>query len=238
MKIFSIYKSIITTIVCLTLAGCSYYASPVKRNVVSTNYETVYNPNINSQSIVNLGDTMMMQGRGWYVDCVIPKFRYSESSKSVFLLTVKKGIKMCGKWEEDNFFSSSYDPFGESIVFPQRAYWSVTEIGNNMAEWCAGGTTTYCHTRSTNDYEIIREFKQSRDTFQQSIEYMGRSGDVLKFIYVEFNENMARAAFNRNFQVDLKEGKIVNYKGAEIEIIEADNVQVTYVIKKYFGGAR
>jgi len=217
------------------LTSCMNMYAPVERVNSLTSYETTFYPEVAVQSTVNLGDTMMMQGKGWYVDCIVPDFEYTESNRS-FLLTVKKGVKICGEKEGDNYFTTSYDPFGGRGVNPPL--WSVTNVGNNMAQWCAGAIVAYCHKRSITDHKIVKEFRQAKDTFQQSIEYMGRSGDVLKFIYVEFNENMARAAFNRNFQVDLKEGKTVNYKGAEIEIIEADNVQVTYVIKKYFGGAR
>jgi hypothetical protein len=225
------------------LSSCVNPYSPVERVSSLTSYETTFYPDVGLQSRVNLGDTMMVQGKGWYVDCIVPDFGYTERSRRSFVLTVKKGEKMCGEKEGDNYFTTSYDALGRNIpldvVISDRANrWSVTNVGNNMAQWCAVAIVAYCHKRSITDHKIVKEFRQAKDTFQQSIEYMGRSGDVLKFIYVEFNENMARAAFNRNFQVDLKEGKIVNYKGAEIEIIEADNVQVTYVIKKYFGGAR
>ena len=229
-------KSMQILFVCIfpLLTSCMNMYAPVERVNSLTSYETTFYPEVAVKSTVNLGDTMMMQGKGWYVDCIVPDFEYTESNRS-FLLTVKKGVKMCGEKEGDNYFTTSYDAFGGGVNTP---LWSVTNVGNNMAQWCAGAIVAYCHKRSITDHKIVKEFRQAKDTFQQSIEYMGRSGDVLKFIYVEFNENMARAAFNRNFQVDLKEGKTVNYKGAEIEIIEADNVQVTYVIKKYFGGAR
>lgn len=226
------------------LASCGTNKA-IERSDISLDYETVYRPKIEQQSSVNLGDTMMMQGTGWYVDCIVPKFSYTEQKSDLLktLLVIKRGVKLCGDGEQDNYFYALYDIFGGSMEGKMRVtstnrFWSVTDIGNNISEWCAAGGSYYCHQRSSKDHIIVKEFRQLENTFQQSIEYMGRSGDILRFIYVEFNENRARTAFNRNFQVDLKEGKTVNYKGAEIEIIEANNLQVTYVIKKYFGGAR
>ena len=142
---------------------------------------------------------------------------------------------MCGDREGVNYFDAPYNVV-ESSVPPEHS-WSITDIGNGQSKWCVGGYENFCHDRPKTDYEIEKKFLQMENDFQQTAEYLGRNGDILSFVYTEFNENMARPSFNRNFQVDLSEGNTVNFKGAEIEIIEADNLQVTYVINKYFGGA-
>ena len=153
---------------------------------------------------------------------------------------------MCGDAEEVNFFTPPYQlhisaASSEYGLGGKKNVWAIRDIGNGQSKWCAGGivkkTLDNCHERPLSDYKIVKEIRFQPDKFQQRMEYMGRSGNILKFIYAEFSDNLAREAYNRNFQVDLSEGNTVNYKGAEIEIIQADNVSVTYVINKYFGGA-
>lgn len=77
-------------------------------------------------------------------------------------------------------------------------------------------------------------FVYSVNTFQQTIEYGGRSGDVLKFTYSEFTDGFVRQAFTRDFQVDLSQGKIAAYKGAVIEIEAATNSSITYRVVRNF----
>jgi len=69
---------------------------------------------------------------------------------------------------------------------------------------------------------------------QRVIEYAGKKGSIIKFIYSEFIDNMARDAFTREFEVDLNDGNIVAYKGAVFEIIEANNATITYKVVKHF----
>jgi len=224
------------TLAIFMLSGC---ASPyVALKMGDTNAERIYAPKIGVQSKVNLGDSMMLTGQGWYVDCLVPNFEYALLMPAQnYKLTVKTGEKLCADSEGGNYFTAPYEVLGPN-VHPGMSFriWSVEDIGGGLSKWCANRQIHFCHERPKTDYKIVKSFKQAADEFQQSIEYSGRNGDILSFTYAEFNEKMARTAFNRNFQVDLKEGNTVNYKGAEIEIIEADNRQVTYIIKEYFSG--
>ena len=101
-------KSMQILFVCIfpLLTSCMNMYAPVERVNSLTSYETTFYPEVAVKSTVNLGDTMMMQGKGWYVDCIVPDFEYTESNRS-FLLTVKKGVKMCGEKEGDNYFTTS-----------------------------------------------------------------------------------------------------------------------------------
>ena len=76
--------------------------------------------------------------------------------------------------------------------------------------------------------------KISSDTLQQSIEYAGKSGNILKFIYSEFYASRARDAFTREFQVDLSDGNVGAFKGAIFEILDADNTTITYKVVRNF----
>ena len=66
------------------------------------------------------------------------------------------------------------------------------------------------------------------------IEYSGRKGSALTFIYSEFDENMAKDAFTREVTVDLNEGNMGGFKGAVFEVLEATNFEIAYKIKRHF----
>jgi len=70
--------------------------------------------------------------------------------------------------------------------------------------------------------------------FSQELIYNGKSGDSVKFLYREFASGMARPAFDQDVQYDLKEGKVVGFKGARIEVIEATNVNLRYRVLAHF----
>ena len=93
----------------------------------------------------------------------------------------------------------------------------------------------YC-IKNLSAEDIIQNetFVYKENSFQQTIEYAGRNGDILKLNYSEFSDGFARQAFTREFQVDLSEGNIAAYKGAIIEIVEATNVQIKYKVIRNF----
>ena len=77
-------------------------------------------------------------------------------------------------------------------------------------------------------------FVYSENTFQQSIEYTGKTGDKLNFTYAETYRDLARAPFTRNFEIDLSEGDVAAFKGAIIKIHKATNVSIIYSVIRNF----
>ena len=84
--------------------------------------------------------------------------------------------------------------------------------------------------------EFGETFIYRPNSFQQAIEYAGKSGNNLKFVYSEFADGFSKQSFTREFQVDLTEGNVAAYKGAIIEIIEATNVTIKYKVIRNFAG--
>lgn len=77
----------------------------------------------------------------------------------------------------------------------------------------------------------------SEDSFQQTLIYNGKVGGTLRVGYREFSNNVARPAFNNEVEYDLSSSNIIAYKGAQLEIIEADNQQVRYRVVRNFNRA-
>ncbi len=70
--------------------------------------------------------------------------------------------------------------------------------------------------------------------FQQTLIYSGRIGDKLNISYREFSGGRARDAFTNSIEYDLSVSTTIGYKGAVIEVIEADNRKIVYKLVRNF----
>lgn len=70
--------------------------------------------------------------------------------------------------------------------------------------------------------------------FEQQLIYNGRVDNNLRFVYREFNNEMARSAFTQEVQYDLQESNIIGFKNVRIEVIEATNSSITYKVGQHF----
>ena len=85
-----------------------------------------------------------------------------------------------------------------------------------------------------NSFDESKRYVIHPDRMQQTIEYAGKNGDILKFLYTEYSGGLARDAFTREFQLDLKEGNVGGFKGAIFEVLEATNMNIKYKVIRHF----
>ena len=191
-------------------------------------------PIINEETTVYLGDRMLLQRRGLFKQCLESKID----------LTVTMG----NMWEEDRDYSIKIG----DVICNRKKPLSPSCDGcyidqkTKVINWISEKRKKISYSR--DGWELKKftkdEFKASfkpvvryeviENTLQRSLEYAGKNGNLLKFIYSEFKDNLARDAFTREFQIDLNEGSTGAYKGAVFEILNADNASVTYKIIRHF----
>lgn len=185
-------------------------------------------PDVGVSTTVYLGDRMLEQRHGRWQECLIPKF---DSNKTMIgtVFIVKSGEPLCKSTPK----SKKYDAV--SYVNGAVRPWEVNfkPLGNNQFKLCAAGAIC-TDPRDLSEIEAGPWFVYNKSLFQQTIEYAGRNGDILKFTYSEFADGFARQAFTREFQVDLTQGNVAAYKGAVIEIESATNSQITYKVVRNF----
>ena len=92
-----------------------------------------------------------------------------------------------------------------------------------------GGSSCY-----NADYERRGRVSETKNSFQQTLIYSGRVGNKINIGYREFSNNTARPAFNNEVEYDLSELMRIGYKGAQIEVLEADNSSITYEVLRNF----
>lgn len=86
----------------------------------------------------------------------------------------------------------------------------------------------------SGDYETKAIVSKHATSFQQTLIYSGRVGDKVHISYREFSDNMARPAFNNEVVYDLAVSHVIGYKGAQIDVIKADNNGITYKVLHNF----
>lgn len=72
------------------------------------------------------------------------------------------------------------------------------------------------------------------NSFQQTLIYSGKVGNKINIGYREFSSNMARPAFNNDVEYDLSESRQIGYKGALLDIIDANNQSITFKVLRNF----
>lgn len=226
-------KKIIIAAMSFTLFGC---VSDIKYNYVPETSQISF-PELNTVTTTYIGDDMIRQGNIKLVDTI------SFSSKTDITRTIQSFIIDAGdypKLGEDKtylfFDSKSID--GKSIV---KSYTnSLPVIGirvrkdNNKNEVCLSFPTGTDFCNYDKQYQFKKVSITGENQFQQILIYTGKIENKINIGYREFSNNMARPAFANNAEYDLSSSKIIRYKGAVIEVLEATNQYIKYKMLSNF----
>ncbi|MDC1019394.1 hypothetical protein OAR36_13155 [Pseudomonadales bacterium] len=188
-------------------------------------------PKIGVESEVYLGDRMLTQATGSWRECITMRTTLQKTQMG-YTATYKSNEPMCKMNLNDKNYMPTYEMFAGYPKAP--VVWKPKGKRSKICVKVVMGTS-YCVKKLPEDAVLENvTFIYSDNTFQQSLEYAGRSGDVLKFNYSEFTGGFAREAFSREFQVDLADGNVAAYKGAIVEVINASNLKIKYKVIRNF----
>lgn len=111
-----------------------------------------------------------------------------------------------------------------------------SETGVNITANHSQGSSTWnlSEEEFNNSFEETSKVIEVKSSMQRTIEYAGINGNLVKFIYSEFKDGMARDAFTREFSIDLSADNAGAYKGAVFEIIKATNSTIEYKVIRNF----
>jgi hypothetical protein len=220
---------------------CSACISLPPKNMMHGSISELRELNIPARGEVktaNLGDRMLFSGKAWDVDCFEPLFSHDGPSldNGGLRVVVIEKTKICARGQGANTFEPDYKNWFGAQSFAMPILLEKNKDGGMgffIQNPVVGG---FHHVRDLqpSDYKITLGQKWSPSEFQQSIEYMGRAGDILSFTYSEYSGDVARPAFTRQFSIDLSEGNNMAYKGSRMEIISATNSEITYRVEKTF----
>lgn len=217
----------------LMLAGC---ATP-KFNYRAIAVD-VSEPPLNVRVTKSIGEEMVKQGKLARVEVL----SVQKSVKPHWGITVNPGTyNITGTDDEADYFDLGGN--GEGAGFVDKS-WAVDPLRALMVKKdskaiCA---ITIFGVAACSDSETTSYSKQARavllkDSIQQTLIYSGRLGNRIKLGYREFSRNYARPAFNNDVEYDLSVSKQIGYKGALIEVVEATNTHITYIVRRNFNDA-
>ena len=194
-----------------------------------------HQPRIGASSTVYLGDRMLFQRRGEYRDCLVTKF--SDTARfnlGAAWTSIEAGEPACKAGPDAEDYTPNYANNNLGGTYDFRVDRDDGETVRICGRGPIGGNAGCFKDIPKSQVQYGPWFIWAPDTVQQTIEYTGKSGDILKFTYAEFTDNMSREAFNREFQIDLAEGNTLAYKGAVIEVEDATNATITYKVIRNF----
>lgn len=192
-------------------------------------------PKINEITTVYMGDRMIHSKSGYFADCIKPQF----STEDYFFgagYEIKENILICKTDVDADAYTPSYVNFKSKKrenIYPV----TVKENKNGTFKVCVSdiGFSKACKKNATSDeLQMNPAFISVDGSLQKTIEYIGVSDGVAKFIYSEFIDGLARDAFTRKFEVNLDQGKTAAWKGAVFEIIDVNNASITFKVIRHF----
>ena len=197
---------------------------------------TVYTkPSVDNVNVVYVGDRLIEHGHGEWKDCLTPQ-RDLSRKQGLSSGDYRAAVPICKNQPKDKLYNPTYDNAWANGKPTARNGVQISKK-NEKYQICQRvmGFRSYCvKDLSLSEIKLGDVFIYSDNSTQQSIEYVGRAGDTLSFIYVEFAGGFARETLNRAFTFDLAGGSVMAYKGAVIEILDATNAQIEYRIVRSF----
>jgi hypothetical protein len=210
----------------LTIGGC----------VVTFDRETpsketsVDSPTIGEVNTAYVGDIIMSKGIKMESEAIVLKspvegFFYDIPSGTYDMLGANKDWRIFTTITRDHKMVLT-GPFAEQ-------YQALGVKYSNSKQLCVITTfgTYECYEA---DFEIKRELSMNEASFQQTLVYSGKVGNIISIAYLESGNNVASLALNNNVEYDLNESRNIRYKDAVIEVLSADNQKITYRIMKSF----
>jgi len=190
-------------------------------------------PSIGEVTVTPVGDPLLTQGLMTIFDTIeVPK------TTNVSIITIENGAYRKVGFDERFEYYKTYNgkksgKFGGS----SGIYSSVTiriEIPTGITcfigdgyEMCPTPAVKLEHIKSSDTLLSLTDL-------QQTLLYNGKVGNRIKVGYREFRGDLARPAFSNDAEYDLNESNIIGYKGASLEVIEANNRSIKYKVISNF----
>ena len=203
------------------LAGCT--APKYNYQAVSQN---VSKPPIGSVNEAYVGDKMLMQGMFTEREALHITETYEKHA-----VVIRSGYYLkTGEDRDGSYYQAVNNIPNGGIITPQAMGLLLKK--NNEICFISVLLTKKCLNGITGVSDKISVANDN--SFQQTLIYSGKVGNKINIGYREFSSSIARPAFNNDVEYDLNESKTIGYKGALLEVIDANNQSIKYKVLKNF----
>jgi maltodextrin utilization protein YvdJ len=84
--------------------------------------------------------------------------------------------------------------------------------------------------KSLSKFESVNEVTNKVSKYHFELSYTGKSGNVIKLSYREFENDKVRSAFNQELEFDISDDNKIGFKGMIIKIHSATNSSLEYEV--------
>lgn len=213
----------------LTLVGCATPTSTYRPKETA-----ISEPTIGAVTTVNVGDRMLTQG----VSIDQEAIEVQAAFKPSWAYTVNAGtyLKTGASPGQEFFFPKAGDGGGSVEKAAIADPWKSVMVDDSRGLCVVTVFTAAVCEKGAQFFKKSTQAMTER-SFQQTLIYSGKIGNKINIGYREFSADLARMAFNNNVEYDLNESKVIGYKGAEIEVLEATNRFIKYRVVRNFNAA-
>lgn len=209
------------------LVGC---ASPAYNYQATPRH--ISKPPLNTVNTAFVGDKMLEQGM--VVDREV--LQAPTDTKVGFSYSLTAGYyQKTGENEKGNYYQPINNITNGGMVQknPFADPFKVVMLGSD-GQLCV--VTVFNAKLCTTKHEVKQTTASvaSDNSFQQTLIYSGKVGNKINVGYREFSSNLARPAFNNDVEYDLNQSKQIGYKGALLEVVDANNQSITYRVLRNF----
>ncbi len=212
------------------LVGC---ASP-KYNYMPSS-EPISEPPVGTIATAQVGDVLIRQGT-----LAEQEVMHVTGDHSLGLLgsyTITNGVyAKTGEDAESNYYATNSTMTGagrldrSALADPTKA----VQAYKASRKLCGISVFNASACTTSAEYRFDKVPVASANSFQQSLIYSGKVGNRVRIGYREFSGNLARPAFNNEAEYDLSESKVIGYKGARLEVLEATNELIRFKLLANF----
>lgn len=177
-------------------------------------------PDVGAIAKAGVGEHLLMSGFAKTKEVLVISMDQVIGEKTILAGTYPK---VAHGAEYRNFRALILEKEGAKAPRPASVYLFEKDVGSKKL--CVSRTSC-----ADLDYTTKEETDFKAAVSQQTLIYSGRIGNRITLGYREFSNDMARPAFNNDVTYDLDESKILGYKGARIEVLNASNTELTYKV--------
>lgn len=223
-------KRIILLLVCCIglFAGC--VAIPYSTTTLSTYTEWCV-PEINTVSTCYIGESVIHEEKTWKTDsiCVltdkpvnlkgsIPPLTghyYYTGTRKIPVQPDNKQVEVRCYFQKSHRY---YQPYYGMMLY-------YNEQTGECRPHCWIEPVRYLEK---NEFKRETVTDREKNAFEKHLLFTGLEGNILKFSYREFIDDLARPAFTVDVTYDLSKDNIIRFKGCALEILEYDNQKLKY----------
>jgi hypothetical protein len=219
----------------LSLGGMSACATPTYNYAPSV--QNISRPPLQSVNRVGVGEQMLVQGVFIEREALYLDREVRVGTLGSYTFTPGHFVRVGGTGNVGFYNQSAIVGSGTVQQGAMTDPFQVIEYDNVTKQICGVTVLNLKTCKNVPEARVGTVSSQGDNSFQQTLIYSGRVGNKINIGYREFSSNIARPAFNNDVEYDLTESQTIGYRGAEIEILEANNQYIRYRVIRNFNAA-